>query len=79
MIIKVLGKGCKNCSRLEDNVNIALKETGIDATVEKVTDLDAIIEHGIMKTPGLMIDGTVISQGKILSPNKIQAHLTKSS
>ncbi|SDK02372.1 thioredoxin family protein [Natronincola ferrireducens] len=72
MIVKVLGSGCKNCNILEENVKEALKQLDFEATVEKVTDFKSIAEHGVMKTPGLVVDGTVVSTGKVLKVEEIK-------
>lgn len=79
MIIKILGTGCKNCENLTKNTKIALEETGIPAEIIKVTDLLDIAAHGVMSTPGLVIDELVVSQGKVLSPKDIGALLKKHS
>ncbi|MBX6422782.1 thioredoxin family protein [Thermosulfurimonas sp. F29] len=70
--IRVLGPGCPRCEALYDNVVLALDELGIDATVEKVKDLGQIAAHGVMQTPGLVVDGRVVSQGKVLSVEEIK-------
>jgi len=67
MEIRVLGPGCPNCHMLEENVKKALKELGIDAKVEKVTDMFEIMKY-TMSTPGLVINGKVKHKGKPL-PN----------
>lgn len=56
MIVKVLGTGCPKCKKLEENARIAISETGLEATVEKVTDLNRIMDYGVMITPALVID-----------------------
>ncbi len=71
MIIKILGSGCKNCTKLQKNTEDALKSTGISATIEKVTDFKEIAKFGVMATPGLVIDDVVVSQGKVLKENEI--------
>ncbi|MCX7749133.1 MAG: thioredoxin family protein [Clostridia bacterium] len=71
MIIKILGPGCKNCVTLKDNTEAALKETGIQADIIKVTDFQDIMAYGIMSTPGLVIDEKVVSFGKVLKPKEI--------
>lgn len=76
MIIQVVGPGCKNCKALFANVKIALTRKQVNATLEYVTDLEAIANTGIMRTPGLVIDGTVISQGKVLAPIEIEAYFS---
>lgn len=75
MIIKILGTGCTNCKKLEENANQAVKELGIDAKVEKVEDFMAIMKYGVMKTPALVVDEQVKSAGKVLSAEEIKKHL----
>ncbi len=65
MEIKVLGPGCKNCKNLEKVVQDAVAELKIDARIEKVEDMDQIVQAGIMITPGLIINGKVKSTGKV--------------
>ena len=64
-IIKVYGSGCANCKKLEQMCYNALQELQIDASVEKVTDLQEIMKSGILSTPGLEINGKMISSGKL--------------
>jgi len=71
MNIKVLGSGCAKCKKLHNNVEAALKESGIDASLEKVEDINKIIDYGVMMTPALVIDEQVKSVGKVLSPKDI--------
>lgn len=71
MVIKVLGSGCKNCVTLEKNTIEAINEMKIDAKVEKVNDLNKIMEYGIMTTPAIVIDEKVVSYGKVLKPKDI--------
>lgn len=71
MKIQILGPGCPRCKTLASNVEQAVKETGVDAEIEKVTSITEIAKFGIMMTPGLAIDGEVKSAGKILSPGEI--------
>lgn len=63
MIVKVLGTGCTKCKKLEENARIAISETGLEATVEKVTDLNRIMDYGVMITPALVIDEKVVANG----------------
>ncbi len=79
MIIKILGPGCKNCAALAENTKKAVKETGIDAEVIKVEDFAEIAKHGIMKTPGLVIDKKVVSLGKVLKVDEIAEILKKAA
>ncbi len=71
MNIKVLGSGCAKCKKLYANVEEALKESDIKATLEKVEDINKLIDYGIMITPALAIDEDVKSVGKVLSPQAI--------
>lgn len=73
MIIKILGTGCPKCKKLEENARQAIAEAGIEASVEKVTDLDQIMDYGVMMTPALVIDEKVVSSGKLLSASDIKA------
>jgi small redox-active disulfide protein 2 len=75
MHIKVLGTGCAKCKKLEANVKEAVKELNLDATVEKVEDIQEIMAYGVMKTPALVIDGQVKSMGKVLSPADLKTYL----
>lgn len=67
MEIKILGPGCPKCKQTEKVVNEAVAESGIAATVEKVTDTMKIAGYGVFGTPALVIDGEVKSVGKIPS------------
>ena len=69
--IEILGSGCSNCKRLEANAREAAANAGIDAEFVKVTDYADIAAYGIMSTPGLVVDGTVVSYGRVLSPAEI--------
>jgi len=64
MKIEVLGPGCPKCMNVEQNVKKALAELAVQADVEKVTDIQRIIQKGVLSTPALVIDGTVVLQGK---------------
>ncbi len=72
MKIKVLGSGCPKCKMLEKNVKKALEEKGMEADIEKVTDIEGIMGYGVMSTPALVIDGKVASSGRVLSSDDIQ-------
>ena len=65
MIIKILGSGCANCHRLEANTTQALSTLGLEATVEKVTDVADIASYGVMRTPGLVVDEQVLVSGRV--------------
>ena len=65
MEVKILGTGCPNCRRLEKVTRQALNELGVEATVTKVTDMMDILSYQIPATPGLVIDGEVVSYGRV--------------
>jgi small redox-active disulfide protein 2 len=71
MEISVLGPGCRNCALLEKRVDEALERLGVQATVTKVTDYDEILALGVMATPGLVINGTVLLSGKVPTTSAI--------
>ena len=72
MRIEVLGPGCPKCASTEQNVRKAVKELNLQAEVLKVTDIDVIIEKGVMYTPALVIDGKLVLQGKIPTVEQIK-------
>lgn len=65
MEIKILGPGCANCKRLYQEAERAVAQSGVQATVTKVEAMDEIVAHGILRTPGLVIDGRVVASGRI--------------
>jgi small redox-active disulfide protein 2 len=65
LTIKVLGPGCANCTQLEKITKKAVQQLAIEAKVIKVTDYNEIITHGVMSTPGLVINEKVVSSGKV--------------
>ncbi len=73
MKIQVLGPGCRNCEVLYDNVVKTLDRAGLrdKVQVEKVRDIDYFIKMGVFSTPGLVVDGEVISTGKVLNPDQV--------
>lgn len=75
MIIKVLGSGCANCKKLEENTRKAVELLGIEATIEKVTDIKDIMSFGVMKTPALVVDGKVKIMGRVPSAEEIKQYL----
>jgi small redox-active disulfide protein 2 len=75
--IEVLGSGCNNCKRLEANARAAVALAGVDAEIVKVTDYARIMTYGIMSTPGLVIDGKVVSYGRVPSAGDIVAWLSE--
>jgi small redox-active disulfide protein 2 len=72
MTIQILGTGCPKCKQLTANAEQAIRELGVSAEVEKVTDIKEIMKFGVMLTPGLAIDGELKSSGKVLSVGEIK-------
>ena len=69
--IKILGTGCKKCQTLETKVRDLISKNNIDAVVEKVTDIQQMVNYGIMITPGLIVNEKVKSYGIIPKDDKI--------
>ncbi len=72
MKIQILGTGCAKCNQLYQNAQQAVAELAVDAELEKVTDLNAIMAFGVMVTPALAIDGQVKTSGKVPSAEAIK-------
>ncbi len=73
MEIKVLGPGCAKCSKTEKLVQEVINETGVDASVEKVTDMMQIASYGVFGTPSVIVDGKVKCTGKVPKKEDIKA------
>jgi len=71
-LIQVMGPGCPKCEKLKANAEAAAKELGLEAQVEKVTDINVMVGFGIMATPALVVDGVVKSIGKVLSVEEVK-------
>ena len=71
--IKIIGKGCPNCEKLAQLCDEVIKEENLYAQVSKVTDVNEFADYGVMMTPGLVVNGKVLSQGKI----PVKSTLTK--
>lgn len=74
--IKVLGPGCTNCVRLEKLVMEVIGEEKLEATVEKLITYDDFARYGVMITPALVVNGKVLSQGKVPSKHTLAHWLT---
>jgi len=72
MLIQVLGTGCAKCSTLHEMVKRAVQETGVNARVEKVEDIQKIMAFEVLMTPALAIDGKVKTVGKVPSLEEIK-------
>jgi small redox-active disulfide protein 2 len=70
--IQVLGTGCPKCKQLAENAEAAIEGIGDEYTVEKVTDLNAIMSMGVMVTPALVVDGEVKVCGKVPGVEEIK-------
>ena len=75
MNIKVLGGGCRSCEALLDSVKEVVAKNNIDADIEYITDMEKIMGYGIMSMPALMIDGKVVSAGKVLKAKEVEKFL----
>lgn len=75
MKIEVYGPGCANCERLERNARAALASLGVEADLSKVADIVAIAGAGVMRTPALGVDGRLVLQGRVPSPEELAALL----
>jgi len=71
MKIQILGSGCPSCKSLEKSAREAIESLGIEAEISKVTDMNEIIDMGVMMTPGLVVDGAVKSSGKVLTSPQV--------
>jgi small redox-active disulfide protein 2 len=76
MNLKVLGTGCSNCKKLEAMTKELVSELNIDATVEKVEDIEEIMRTGVMSTPALLADGMVVLSGYVPSRKELTNFLT---
>jgi len=72
MKIKVLGGGCANCARLEQNARKACEELGVKAEFEKVTDYTKMAAYGVMSTPALVVDEEVKVEGRVPSVEELK-------
>jgi len=79
MKIEVLGPGCQRCNTLEENVRTAVREMGIEAEVQKVTDINQIAARGVLMTPGLAVNGQSVATGRLLSVNQVKKILGEHS
>ena len=78
MKIEVLGSGCPKCKALEANTLEAVQNAGVEAEVVKVQDMKDIMAYKVMSTPALVVDGKVVSSGKLLTPEQIVPLLASS-
>lgn len=70
--LQILGRGCAKCNALAVNTEAAAKALGLEYELVKVTDINQIMDFGVMLTPALAVDGVVKSSGKVLSPDEVK-------
>ena len=75
--VKVLGSGCAKCVALEQAAREALEELGMETAIDHVTDFAQIAAYGVMTTPALVVDGKVVSYGKVLKKEEVKALIQK--
>jgi predicted thioredoxin/glutaredoxin len=75
MDVKVLGYGCRNCVATADLIDAKAREMDVPVTIEKVTDMAAIAGYGVMRTPGVVIDGKVVHAGGVPQPAAVETWL----
>lgn len=75
--IKVLGAGCKSCHEQYENAKQAVKDMGLSVEVEYITDMQKVMEYGVMSMPALVVNEKVVSMGKVLKVNEVVALLRK--
>ena len=74
-LVQVLGPGCAKCEKLKQNAEEAVQQSGVEASVEKVSDINEITSFGVMMTPALVVDGQVKVVGKVPSVDEIKGML----
>ena len=75
--VKVLGSGCVKCNQLEAATKAALEQLGMDTAIDHVTDFTQIAAYGVMTTPALVVDGKVVSYGKVLNKEEAKILIAK--
>lgn len=77
--VEVLGPGCVRCEALERNVRAAVQELAIEADITKISEIKEIAARGILMTPGLAVDGRIVSSGHLLSVNQLKRILEETA
>lgn len=77
MDVKILGTGCPKCRTLEQSVRNVVEKHHLDATVSKVEDIVDIMQFGVMMTPALVIDGTVVLKGRLPNEDELTSLLRR--
>jgi small redox-active disulfide protein 2 len=76
MKLEIYGSGCTKCKLLAEHAEEAAQNLGVDYTIEKVTDMNAIIDAGVLRTPALAVDGAIVAEGAVPSAEKIKGFLS---
>lgn len=69
---KILGSGCKNCANVADLIDRKAQELGIEVNIEKVTDMGEIMAYGVMSTPGVIVDESLVHAGGMPTPDQVE-------
>ena len=75
--VKILGSGCAKCNQLEAATKAALEQLSMDTAIDHITDFAQIAAYGVMTTPALVVDGKVLSYGKVLKVDEVVKMLQK--
>ena len=75
--IKVLGAGCKSCHEQYENAKAAVQALGLNVEVEYITDMEKVMEYGVMSMPAIVVNGKVVSMGKVLKSADVEKLLHK--
>lgn len=70
--VKILGAGCKSCHELYENTKTAVKTLGLELEVEYITDMEKIMEYGVMSMPAIVVNEKVVSMGKVLKTAEVE-------
>ena len=76
MKLEIYGSGCTKCNLLANHAEKAAQDLGVDYTIEKVTDMNAIIDAGVLRTPALAVAGAIVVAGTVPSADKIKSFLS---
>ena len=75
--VKVLGAGCKSCHEQYENAKAAVKAMGLDIEVEYITDMEKVMQYGVMSMPAIVVNDKVVSMGKVLKADDVEKLLRK--
>jgi len=74
--IEILGPGCQKCDALYERTREAVRELGLECTIDKVSDIEAIVRRGVLSTPALVLDGEVKASGRVPTASEIRSLLS---